>query len=145
MTPYQHARQSHTHCVVCGKTEEHASPFDLHFTSDGDSGICASFQVTTQHQGYTGLQHGGITATLLDAAMTHCLFRQGVMAVTAELTVRYLAPIQIGDRLQLAASVVQQRHTIYQLEASLCREAKIVARATAKFIQPKAGGFGHAR
>ena len=139
MTPYQRAKQSHAHCVVCGKVVEHASPFDLHFTPDGDSGLCASLQVTAQHQGYNGLQHGGLTATLLDAAMTHCLFRQGVMAVTAELTVRYLAPIQIGDRLQLAATVLQQRHGIYQLTATLHRETTLVARGNAKFLRPPPG------
>jgi acyl-coenzyme A thioesterase PaaI-like protein len=41
---------------------------------------------------YTGLLHGGMTSTLLDAAMTHCLFMQGVQALTAELTVDSFHP-----------------------------------------------------
>jgi acyl-coenzyme A thioesterase PaaI-like protein len=77
-----------------------------------------------------------MTSTLLDAAMTHCLFMQGVQALTAELTVRFISPVCTGDKLMACARLLGQRRGIYQLEAWLAKGQQKVARATAKFIVP---------
>ncbi|WJV56093.1 PaaI family thioesterase [Prodigiosinella aquatilis] len=109
--------------------------------------------VSSQHQGYSGLLHGGITSTLLDAAMTHCLFMQGITALTAELTVRFMAPIRVSQALTVCARLLGQRRSIYQLEAWLVSGLHIagqniaanqrLARASAKFIAPTAGSMAH--
>jgi acyl-coenzyme A thioesterase PaaI-like protein len=66
--------------------------------------------------------------------MTHCLFMQGVQALTAELTVRFISPVCTGDKLMVCARLLGQRRGIYQLEAWLTKGQQKVARATAKFI-----------
>jgi acyl-coenzyme A thioesterase PaaI-like protein len=67
--------------------------------------------------------------------MTHCLFMQGVQALTTELTVRFISPVCTGDKLMVCARLLGQRG-IYLLEAWLTKGQQTVARATAKFIVP---------
>ena len=139
MKSYQRARQSHAHCMVCGQGEHNSDSLQLVFSPQEDGSVSAPFMVTPRHQGYTGLLHGGMTSTLLDAAMTHCLFMQGIQALTAELTVRFMAPIQVGQCITVCAKLLGQKRGIYQLEAWLVAGQRRVARASAKFIVPPSG------
>ena len=153
MNSYHNARQSHAHCMVCGSSENNPDSLELVFSQHPDGSVSAPFVVRPKHQGYTGLLHGGMTSTLLDAAMTHCLFMQGVKALTAELTVRFMAPIRLGQTLTVCARLLGQRRGIYQLEAWLMSGLHIagqqmaaeqrLARASAKFIAPAAGSLAH--
>ncbi len=143
MNSYQGAQQSHAHCMVCGLREHNSYSLGLVFSPQADGTVSAPFVVTTKHQGYTGLLHGGMTSTLLDAAMTHCLFSQGIQALTAELTVRFMAPISLGQTLMVCAQMLGQRRGIYQLEAWLMAGQQKVARASAKFIAPAPGSLAH--
>ncbi|MCW8328484.1 PaaI family thioesterase [Photobacterium sp. SDRW27] len=137
MKLYHDTKQAHAHCIVCGNNENNPDTLQLAFTQDTDGKVTAPFQVTSRHQGYTGLLHGGLTSTLLDAAMTHCLFTQGIQALTAELTVRFIAPIQTGQLIMVTARLIGQRRGIYQLEALISQGQQLLARGTAKFIEPK--------
>ena len=153
MTPYLNAKPSHAHCMVCGSRDNNPDSLELAFSQHQDGSVRAPFVVSQKHQGYTGLLHGGMTSTLLDAAMTHCLFMQGIKALTAELTVRFMAPICVGQTLTVCARLLGQRRGIYQLEAWLMSglhiagqpiaEAPRLARASAKFIVPAPGSLAH--
>ncbi|WJV65484.1 PaaI family thioesterase [Pectobacteriaceae bacterium CE70] len=139
--------------MVCGSRENNPDSLELVFSQHLDGSVSAPFMVSSQHQGYTGLLHGGMTSTLLDAAMTHCLFMQGITALTAELTVRFMAPIRVSQALTVCARLLGQRRGIYQLEAWLVSGPHIagqniatdqrLARASAKFIAPTAGSMAH--
>lgn len=136
MSTYLNARKHHTHCMVCGSRDNNPDSLELLFSQQLDGSVGASYVVDQKHQGYKGLLHGGMTSTLLDAAMTHCLFMQGIEALTAELTVRFICPIRVGQHLRVFARLLGQRRGFYQLEAWLTNEQKQVARASAKFIVP---------
>lgn len=153
MTPYLNAKQSHAHCMVCGSRDNNQDSLELEFSQQLDGSVRAPFVVRPKHQGYSGLLHGGMTSTLLDAAMTHCLFTQGIEALTAELTVRFVAPISVGQTITVCAQLLGQRRGIYQLEALLLSGLHIagqciageqcLARATAKFIAPHDESMAH--
>ena len=85
-------------------------------------------------QGYDTQVHGGVIASLLDAAMTHCLFAAGVQALTAELVVRFVAPITIGDQLRISARLLTSRRNLHRLEAEILRGNRTMAHGTATFI-----------
>ena len=123
MNSYQGAQQSHAHCMVCGLHDENPDSLGLVFSPQADGTVSAPFVVTTKHQGYTGLLHGGMTSTLLDAAMTHCLFSQGIQALTAELTVRFMAPISLGQTLMVCAQMLGYRLGVYGFVVALFVEA----------------------
>jgi len=85
-------------------------------------------------EGYSGMVHGGIIATLLDSAMTHCLLHKGVSALTGRLSVRYLSPIPIGSVVKLNAQVRKMAHRIFFVEGQAFVDGKQAARAEAKFM-----------
>ena len=115
--------------MACGSNAD----LGLHFQASG-SGIKASLRLKPEWQGYSGALHGGMTATLLDAAMTHCLFHQGIEAMTADLQIRYLAPIACPDSVELEAHLVGRRKLVYELVAELRSAGVVKARAKAKFM-----------
>ena len=139
MNTYQACLKSHANCVVCSDSNKNPHSLQLKFTRMVDNEVTADYLVDRKHQGYTNLLHGGIASTLLDAAMTHCLLSQGIEALTAELNIRFHAPIKIGDSVQIIGRLLSQRRGIYLLEASLSVAKQICVKATGKFIQPKEG------
>ncbi len=68
----------------------------LTFRVQGDGSVVALFPCREVFQSYPETLRGGITSALLDAAMTNALFSIGVAAVTAELVVRFLAPVSLA-------------------------------------------------
>lgn len=63
-------------------------------------------------------------------------------ALTAEMTIRFVAPIKVGDAIKIVGRLVSQRLGMYQLEAALFVNNKAFVTASAKFIQPKSGVIG---
>lgn len=123
---------SHAGCMVCGLT----SVLGLSFHATGQ-GVKASLKLKPEWQGYSGALHGGMIATLLDAAMTYCLFHQGIEAMTADLQVRYLAPVPCPGRVEVSARLDGRRKLIYELNAELRAGGVVKARAKAKFMRER--------
>ncbi len=97
----------------------------------------ATFDCARTFEGYPGYLHGGIISTILDSAMANCLFAQGHQAVTAELAVRFRAPVTL-DRLAVAeAYATRDLFPLFLMEASLTQDGETKATATAKFIVPR--------
>lgn len=92
------------------------------------------FQRHPDFQGYPNTLHGGMVSTLLDAAMTNCLFAHGCTAVTAELTVRFLRPVAAGRPVTVTAWVEKSWRRLHLLAAELRQEGELMATAAAKFV-----------
>lgn len=121
---------SHAGCMLCGE----GSVLGLKFQNSGE-GVEARVWVSQSWQGYARILHGGFICSLLDAAMTHCLFRYGVEALTADLQVHFLKPVGCDVEIRLQATLLEKRRKIYRLSAELSGEAGVFARAEARFIQ----------
>ncbi len=80
-------------CFACGAANP--AGLGLRFTY-GEDGATAEFSPSVWHQGYDGITHGGIIATLLDEAMAQALLARGMAAVTARLEVRFKEPLATG-------------------------------------------------
>lgn len=124
----------HPFCFVCSQTNPLG--LALRFLTGADGSVSASFVGHPSHEGYRGLVHGGIVAALLDGAMTHCLFAQGLLALTVELRVRYHAPVAIGEELKVRAWREASSHRMHRVRAELIQDGKILARAEGKFLPP---------
>ena len=127
---YHQTRQIHADCHLCGDL----GPLRFALLAPGQ--VCGEFIGRRHHQGYPGLIHGGVISSLLDAAMTHCLFSLGHQALTAELQVRFLAPAPLQTPLRLTGRLLSQRRQLFQLEAELREGDRPLARASAKFLLP---------
>jgi acyl-coenzyme A thioesterase PaaI-like protein len=79
--------------------------------------------------------HGGMIASLLDGAMTNCLFAHGHIAMTGELKVRYREPVIIGEEMLLRAWITRSQPPLHLLEAELKQEGCVKATASAKFVE----------
>ena len=129
-------RRAHRHCVACGA----AHPFGLHleFVPARDGSVTAEIECRSVFEGYGGRLHGGIVATLLDAAMTHCLFAQGRTAVTGKLTVCFRHPVLVDQPVTVRAWVRRSSRPLYLLESELIQADEIKAKACAKFMEEPA-------
>lgn len=124
--------QSHAACMVCGG--QGALGLQFHACADGVLAFC---QAQAHWQGYAGVLHGGMISTLLDAAMTHCLFRLGVEAMTADLQVRFLKPVPCACELEIRAHLVSQRRQLFVLAAELRVHGEVLAHSEARFLTGK--------
>ena len=92
-------RSNYQGCFVCGARND--AGLKLQFQREGDL-VVAEFLPQEQFQGFPGVVHGGILASLLDEALsrTALLYEQWVM--TGRLEVRYRRPATSGISTPLA-------------------------------------------
>jgi len=124
---------AHAGCLFCGK--ENPIGFKLAFRARDDGSVRAEFACERLLQSYPENLHGGVVSALLDAAMTNCLFSMGVVAVTAEMAVRFLAPVRLGPPAEVTAVVTRVRGPLYYLKAELVQDRTLTARAAATFMK----------
>jgi uncharacterized protein (TIGR00369 family) len=123
----------HAHCLLCGSCN--AWSWGLRFSGAGDGAVHAAFQAHPRLQGYEGVLHGGVVASLLDAGMTHCLFHLGVQAVTGDLHIRFVEPVPCQALLDIRAQVLSATPPLYRLRAELLHEERVLAWAEGRFMQ----------
>jgi len=123
---------AHPLCAVCGRAGD--CGLGLHFRLCPDGAVEAEFNCPERFQGYRGILHGGVTSSLLDGAMTNCLFARGVVAVTAEMTVRFRHPIRLDQPLVVRARVVDRLPPLYRVEAQALQAGQLMAKAAGKFM-----------
>jgi uncharacterized protein (TIGR00369 family) len=125
--------QAHPYCVVC--SQSNPLGLGLEFAVHDDGSVSASLHGHFALEGFQGCLHGGMIASLLDGAMTNCLFAQGHVAMTAELKVRYRKPVFIGQEMTIRAWIKASKAPLYLLAAELKQEGCTKAIASAKFIE----------
>lgn len=97
------------HCFVCGIE----NPVGLHlaFYSTDANEVVAEVTIPDGYQGYPGVVHGGILASMLDEAAGRAVMGGDIwrLMVTARLSVRYRKPVPIGQPLRLVGRL-ERRH-----------------------------------
>lgn len=125
--------EQHPDCLLCGTRTGFG--FCVKFQAGTPGKVQANFACHSLLQGYPETLHGGVTAALLDAAMTNCLFSLGVAAVTAELTIRYLHPIDPRGAVELSAALESSHPPLHRIKAAVRQNGITVARAKATFFE----------
>jgi acyl-coenzyme A thioesterase PaaI-like protein len=130
-------------CFVCGAHNSHG--LHLRFRRDGDE-VRADFTPAAHHAGFRDIVHGGIIATALDEAMfwaAASTTRRFCLA--AELNVRFLQKVSIGEKYLIVAKFDADRGRIWQSSAELRDAAgKMCARATCKQMPMDVAAMKHA-
>ncbi len=109
----------------------------LKFYKHEDGTVFGNFFADPKYEGYSGIVHGGIIATLLDSAMTHCLLMKDIPALTGRLSVKYSNAIRTGVMVRLEARIVDESRKIFFLEGRASVEGKKVASAVGRYRKPK--------
>lgn len=121
------------YCFVCGPENPAGLRAEFQCANGKATG---RFFARDEHQGYTGLSHGGILAALLDESMVYAAATLGRWVATAEMTIRYVRPAPTGQWLKLRAEVTLHRRKLVEAMAEIASEdGTVLASATGKLIQ----------
>ena len=102
-----------------------------------EEGILSPVMIASRYEGPRGAAHGGIVAAYLDEILGLAAVRAtGRIAVTGELTVRYLAPVPLETPLLGRGRLVTDHGRYIDLEGTLEELATgtLVSRARGRFF-----------
>src|ERR1700686_3393497 len=115
---------------------DNAGGMKLTFEQDNvNRKIVGRFVLGDRYQGGGGFAHGGIIATLLDEAMGKvCRFRE-VHAVTAELTVEYLKPVNVQSEIVVEGRETEQKgRNLFMAGEIRNGVGEVLARGKGRFV-----------
>lgn len=121
-------------CFGCGG----ANDFGMKLTFEQDNGrrkIVGRFILGARYRGGGGVAHGGIIALLLDEAMGKvCRFRDA-RAVTAQLTVDFIKPVEVDKEIVVEAfEETQSGRNLFQVGEIRNTAGDVLARGKARFV-----------
>ncbi len=123
-------------CFVCGESNPHG--LHQHSRIEGEW-IVMDYTPREADLGYKSIVHGGITMTILDEVMTWAAIVSAHRGcVTAEMTMRFRAPIAIGEPLRFAARVISAKRLLIRTEAQVTRADGSIAATAAGVYMPMA-------
>ena len=141
-TPYEHINQ-HTAekqfnsrmCFVCGV--ENPAGLHAHFYQIADDTCVGRFLPDPQHQGYPGRVHGGVVAAMLDETLGRTVWGDAsTWGVTAELTIRYKAPVPLGEMLTVVGRLTSNKRRLFTAEGELLlADGTVAVVARGKYVK----------
>ena len=121
-------------CFVCGP--ENPSGLQVSFVVDPEArSATARTRLSADYQGWAGIVHGGVIASLLDEVCMYACRTLGDQMVTAELTVRYRSPLPVETEVELDARVVGTQKRLVLAEGRITAAGRVVAEADAKVFR----------
>lgn len=104
-------------CFACGP--ENPAGLHLQFERAGERSVRARVTLAETFQGWRNVAHGGIGMMLLDEAMAHAAAAAGFRGMTASMSLRFRAPVPLGEPLDLYGEVVWIRRNVLALRATV--------------------------
>ena len=101
---------------------------------DGKGKVSTRFKPESWMSGYPRQLHGGLVSTLLDGAMTQCLFAQNVQAVTAVMHTRFRRPAPMDRKLSVSAWIEHSYGRRHRVRSQLHDGDQLLAEAEAVFV-----------
>ncbi len=125
-----------SHCFCCGK--DNAQGLRLTFTYPEKGAAETSLSVPEHFSGWRRVTHGGFLSMLLDEAMAHACLGTGEAAVTGEITVRFLKPVETGTSIRAVGRVEENRGRVIRTRGWIFDSSgAAAAEGTAKFLLVK--------
>ncbi len=118
-------------CFACGELNTHGLHLGLHVAGDS---CWTELTLQPDFQGWEGIAHGGIVATILDEVMGWALASLDSWGYTAKLSIEYRRPVPIGARIRGEGRVVEQRRRLLTTTARLFDPASGEVYATAEAL-----------
>lgn len=121
------------HCFACGELNEHG----IHLVLHTDDGRCwTDLSLDPRFQGWDGIAHGGIVATILDEVMAWALIDRDAWGVTAKLDIAFKRPVPLATPIRGEGWVVAVRRRLLTTAGQLVDPASgaVLASATATYL-----------
>ena len=121
-------------CFCCGKQNDRGLKLEFRYPREGEAETeCV---IPAYFTGWKRMTHGGFLAMLLDETMAHSCISQAVNGVTVDIQVRYLKPVEVGERIRVSGRITRAKSRIIETEAEVRDEVEeVVARASARFLK----------
>ncbi len=128
-------------CFGCGKDNPEGMRLRFHY-DELTSKFVAHFRLRRRFTGPPGHAHGGIIAAILDEAMSKPSKPLGIMAPTTELTIGYLRPVPLNQRLTASAWEVRQDGRKHYRQAEIRDESgELLSIGRGTFLEVHAEGM----
>ncbi len=110
------------HCFVCGLENPFGLKLKFFITAPGE--VTVEYTVPEQYQGYPGIVHGGVVASILDEVLGRVHMNEGDpdrsrFMYTAKMTVRYRHHVPIGVPLRIVGRAQKSKSTSATSTATL--------------------------
>jgi acyl-coenzyme A thioesterase PaaI-like protein len=116
-------------CFACGQLNTHGLHLVLHVAGD----TCwTELSLRPDFQGWEGIAHGGIIATVLDEVMAWALASADAWGYTAKMSIEYRRPLPIGARIRGEGRIVERRRRLLTTSGRLLDAATGEVYATAE-------------
>jgi uncharacterized protein (TIGR00369 family) len=117
-------------CFVCGRANAHG--MRLPIVAD-ETGARFEYVIPEYYQGWHGITHGGIVATLLDELMAWSTKPRGYSTVTAEMKIRFRKPVPVRQKILGRGWVTAEQGRLVLTASELKTvEGVLLAEATGK-------------
>jgi uncharacterized protein (TIGR00369 family) len=125
------------HCFACGL--ENPIGLKLKFYQTAEDEVTAEFTAPEEYQGYPGILHGGVTATILDEAVGRAFMgidpANSNFMYTAELKIRYKQKVPIGQPLKIVGKQVKRMRWTGESKAYMYdKDGNLLVEATAILV-----------
>ena len=122
-------------CFGCGQDNERGLQLSLDFDPDTKTAF-GEYTATQDLEGPPNIIHAGIVSAILDETMTMVNKYMDTVAITGELTIRFLQPAFINENLYIRGWYVKKNKRVIENRAEIENEmGKIVARAKGKYLE----------
>ena len=122
-------------CFVCGR--DNVNGLGLSFYEVGPDEVAAEVVIPSHFEGYPGIVHGGIVASMLDeiAGRAVLVGDHEHFRLTAKLEIRYRKPVPSGELLRLRGVVERRRGSVAFAHTELnLPDGTIAAEANAALV-----------
>ncbi len=106
-------------CFVCGQENKHGMRTKYYLLEDGS--LMGLVTVSSKHQGYPGIVHGGASAGLLDETVGRAIIgcEPDTIGATIELNTKFLKAVPCGVPLIILGRVVERGPKAYISEGEI--------------------------
>ena len=121
------------HCFACGELNEHG----LHLVLHTDDERCwTDLALDPRFQGWDGIAHGGIVATILDEVMAWALIGRDAWGVTARMELAFRRPVPLATPIRGEGWVLDARRRLLTTEGRITEveTGAVLATAAATYV-----------
>jgi|UniRef100_A0A7C5AKK3 acyl-coenzyme A thioesterase PaaI-like protein len=126
---------ANNYCFVCGKHNPKGLHLQVHYYPEA---LAAESETVLprEYQGWAGVIHGGILATLLDELMAHAVWRFAGPGLTISLEVRFHAPLKPEEPIRVRGVLTSLNGSRRTAEAEIVRvpDGQKIASAKSRFL-----------
>ncbi len=98
-----------------GPKDPYAEHLGVRFVHSDEDKVVAELDVATRHLNHQGAVHGGVLFAMAESVLVRASNSHGVSATPLDVSVSWVAPARVGDRLTAVAEEValRRRSAVY--------------------------------